>query len=59
VTIGGFKTSDQVQGLKVLKLYLTAKAQRAQRENFFIKNLCGLCVSAVNHIKMTGFHFLL
>jgi hypothetical protein len=38
-----------------LKLYLTAETQRAQREYIFIKNLCGLCASAVNDIKMTEF----
>ena len=37
------------------QLYLTAETQRAQRENIFIKNLCGLCVSAVNYIKITEF----
>jgi hypothetical protein len=31
---------------------LTAETQRTQRENLFIKSLCGLCVSAVSYIKM-------
>jgi hypothetical protein len=32
-----------------LFICFTAEAQRAQRENFFIKKLCDLCVSAVSY----------